>query len=250
MDLGSLVWYYQFGMTKSPTVAHRLRDEILQGRYEPGDRLPSERELVRRLGIHRGAIREGLQVVAQLGLIEIKPGGARVRPLHAASLDIIGPLLDLRDPPDPELVDQVLELHHTLFAAAVRLTLERCEDGTIREARALLARIAEARDEAAYFEAEEPLVGLMVEACGNLALRLARRALTAQFWSRLQAAGLGLKTPRKLLAPLVRDLDRAFENRDGEEGSRLVYSLMRIHREQIVRELERRRASREKEEVR
>jgi len=229
-------------MTKSPAVAHRLRDEILRGRYRAGDRLPSERELVERLGIHRGAIREGLRALAQLGLIEIKPGGARVRPLHQASLDVIGPLLDLRDPPDPKLVDQVLELHHVLFAAAVRLTLERCDDEIIDRARDLLARIAEARDEAAYFEAEEPMVDLIVDACGNLPLRLTRRALTAQFWHRLQAAGLGLKTPRRLLAPIVRELDRAFEERDSEEGSRLLYSLMRVHREQIVKELERAQA--------
>ena len=82
----------------------------------------------------------------------------------------------------------------------------------------------------------------MVEACGNLALRLARRALTAQFWNRLQAAGLGLKTPRKLLAPLVRELDKAFETRNAEEASKLIYALMRVHREQIVKELERARA--------
>jgi DNA-binding FadR family transcriptional regulator len=237
-------------MTKSPAVAHRLRDEILQGRYRAGDRLPSERELVRRLGVHRGAIREGLRALAQLRLIEIKPGGARVRPLHEASLDIIGPLLDLQDPPDPELVEQVLEVHHALFATAVRLTLERCDDETLRRARALLARIAEASDEAAYFKAEEPLVGLMVDACGNLPLRLARRALTAQFWSRLQTAGLGLKTPRKLLGPLVRELDEAFETRNAEKGSRLVDSLMRVHRERIVQELERTHATREKEGVR
>jgi DNA-binding FadR family transcriptional regulator len=229
-------------MTKSPAVADRLRDEILRGRYRAGDRLPSERELVQRLGIHRGAIREGLRTLAQLGLVEIKPGGARVRPVHEASLDIIGPLLDLEDPPDPELVDQVLEVHHTLFAAAVRLTLEQGDDEIIRRGRALLGRIAEARDEAAYFEAEEPLVGLMVEACGNLALRLARRALKIQFWNRLQAAGLELKTPRELLAPLVRELDEAFATKNARQGSDVVHSLMRIHRQQIVRELKRVRA--------
>jgi GntR family transcriptional repressor for pyruvate dehydrogenase complex len=226
-------------MTKTPTVARRLREEILRGRYRPGDRLPSERELVQRLGIHRGAIREGLRALAQLGLIDIKPGGARVRPLHEASLDIIGPLLDLQDPPDPELVDQVLEVHHTLFTSAVRLVLERGDEEVITEARALLARIAEARDEADYFAAEVPFINLIVGACGNLPLRLARQAIKAQFWSRLEAAGVGLKTPRKLLAPMLRDLDRALETRNAEEGSRLVYSLMRVHREQIVKGLER-----------
>ena len=96
--------------------------------------------------------------------------------------------------------------------------------------------------EAAYFEAEEPLVELMVEACGNLALRLARRALTVQFWNRLQAAGLGLKTPRELLAPLVRELDEAFETKNAARGFSLVHSLMRVHREQIVKELKRAQA--------
>jgi len=109
----------------------------------------------------------------------------------------------------------------------------------ITQARTLLARIAEARDEAAYFAAEVPFVDLIVGACGNLPLRLARQTLSVQFWARLEAAGVGLKTPRRLLGPMVRELDRAFERRNAEEGSRLVYSLMRVHREQIVKELER-----------
>ena len=68
--------------TKTEVVADQIRDQILSGRYKAGDRLPSERELVERLGVHRGAVREGLRAVAQQGLIEIKAGGPRVRALQ------------------------------------------------------------------------------------------------------------------------------------------------------------------------
>ena len=76
--------------TKTAAVAQHLRDQVLSGRYRAGDRIPSERELVDRLGIHRGAVREGLRSVEQLGLIEIKAGGPRVLPIQDASLDIVG----------------------------------------------------------------------------------------------------------------------------------------------------------------
>ena len=225
-------------MTNSPRVARQLRDEILTGRYRAGDRLPSERELVQRLGIHRGAIREGLRALEQLGLIQIHPGGARVCPLHEASLDIIGPLLDLQDPPDPQLVRQVLEIDAVLFATAVRLSVEQDDHETIRQARALLAKVAAATDEAGYFAAEETLVNFVVEACGNLPLRLARRALKIQFWDRLQEAGLALRAPAALLLPLIQQLDKALETRDARAASKLVNSLSQVHREQIVKELE------------
>jgi DNA-binding FadR family transcriptional regulator len=225
-------------MTKSPRVASELRDAILSGRYRAGDRLPSERELVKRLGIHRGAIREGLRALEQLGLVHIQPGGARVCPLHEASLDIVGPLLDLEDPPDPQLVRQVLEVDAVLLATAVRLNLEQDDHETIRQARALLARVAEATDEAGYVAAEETLLNFVVEACGNLPLRLARRALKIQFWDRLEKAGLALRAPAALLLPLVRELDQALGTRNARAASRLVYSLSQVHRRHIVRELE------------
>jgi GntR family transcriptional regulator len=56
-------------------VAKLLAEQIRQGALEPGDRLPSERELGRRFGASRVTIRRALAVLREQGLIE--PSGAR-----------------------------------------------------------------------------------------------------------------------------------------------------------------------------
>jgi DNA-binding FadR family transcriptional regulator len=79
-------------------LATELRDEILRGRFRAGERLPSERDLAERFGVHRGAVREALKKLEQLGVAEIRPGGARVLPLTEASLDVVAPHTALQVP--------------------------------------------------------------------------------------------------------------------------------------------------------
>ena len=93
--------------SRSQQITAELRDEILRGRFRSGERLPSERDLAERFGVNRGSVREALKKLEQLGLTDIQPGGARVTPIEEASLDVIEYLLELDDPPDPMLVDQV-----------------------------------------------------------------------------------------------------------------------------------------------
>ena len=47
---------------------------LLEGRLQPGDKLPSERELAEKLQIGRSTLREATQVLVVLRLLEIKPG--------------------------------------------------------------------------------------------------------------------------------------------------------------------------------
>ena len=68
--------------TKHDHIADTLTDEVLSGRYQPGDRLPSERELAARFDVNRGAVREAMKKLAQLGIVDIQPGGARVAPMQ------------------------------------------------------------------------------------------------------------------------------------------------------------------------
>lgn len=69
----------------SDEVQERLLRMIRDARLAPGDALPSERELMARHGIGRPAIREAMQGLQRMGVIEIRHGG---RPRVAApSLD-------------------------------------------------------------------------------------------------------------------------------------------------------------------
>lgn len=71
----------------SHEVFDRLKALITSGELGPGDAMPSERDLMERFGVGRPAIREGMQALANLGLITITHGErARVQQLSARSL--------------------------------------------------------------------------------------------------------------------------------------------------------------------
>ena len=62
-------------------VAERLAAEIRAGTFAPGERLPSERELARRLEVGRASVREAIAALQVQGAIETRPGsGSFVAP--------------------------------------------------------------------------------------------------------------------------------------------------------------------------
>ena len=209
-------------------VAAELRDEILRGRFRAGERLPSERDLALRFAVHRGAVREALKKLEQLGLAEIRPGGARVSPLEQASLDVVEHLIDLEDPPDPQLVDQVLQVLGGLFAMAARIGVERANETQRGRAAALLASFGEPGLEPQERYARLDQLGdLFVDASANLVLRLVMHGLkTSQILDRLQRGRerRGLQQP-PMPAPLLKRIERAVLDGDGASASNLLNEL-------------------------
>jgi DNA-binding FadR family transcriptional regulator len=55
-------------------VAGRLEAMIQEGRYSPGDQLPSERDLMKQFGVGRPAVREALFALQKMGLVAINSG--------------------------------------------------------------------------------------------------------------------------------------------------------------------------------
>jgi GntR family transcriptional regulator, sialic acid-inducible nan operon repressor len=72
----------------SDEVFDRLKQIIIAGNMQPGDDLPSERELMDRFGVGRPAIREAMQALSGMGLVEINHG-ERARVLEITSRSII-----------------------------------------------------------------------------------------------------------------------------------------------------------------
>jgi len=58
----------------SDQVYNHLHGLIVSGVLQPGDKMPSERELMSRCGVGRPAVREAMQALATLGLINISQG--------------------------------------------------------------------------------------------------------------------------------------------------------------------------------
>jgi len=55
-------------------VVRHVRELVVRGRFRPGQRLPTERELVREIGVSRTSVRAGLQALAAKGLLVIRHG--------------------------------------------------------------------------------------------------------------------------------------------------------------------------------
>jgi GntR family transcriptional repressor for pyruvate dehydrogenase complex len=55
-------------------ISGQIEQQILRGELKSGDRLPTERELAEQFHASRTAVREAMKILAQKGLLEMRPG--------------------------------------------------------------------------------------------------------------------------------------------------------------------------------
>ncbi|MGI6096800.1 MAG: FadR/GntR family transcriptional regulator [Dethiobacteria bacterium] len=55
-------------------IVKKIKEQIGSGKYKPGSRLPSERDLAEMLQVGRSSVREAMTVLESIGLLEIRPG--------------------------------------------------------------------------------------------------------------------------------------------------------------------------------
>jgi GntR family transcriptional repressor for pyruvate dehydrogenase complex len=96
---------------------------LKDGTFKAGGKLPSQNELVEYFGVSRTGIREALQMMAVLNLIEIKPGLGcfvkRVSPEYIIHADVLSILLD------KESVMEVIEARKLVESGIAALAAER-----------------------------------------------------------------------------------------------------------------------------
>jgi DNA-binding transcriptional regulator YhcF (GntR family) len=95
-------------------LASELRDAIEAGRYHPGDRLPSVRQLADAQGIAPMTVQHALKVLRDEGLVVSQPGrGLFVQESKEAADD--------QSAPTPKTLDEALEMIADLNARLSRL---------------------------------------------------------------------------------------------------------------------------------
>lgn len=164
------------GTTSSGRLHASLRADILSGRLEPGDALPSERRLSEDFGLSRHVVREALKRLQQAGLVAISQGGAtRVRDWrHHGGLE----LLHEGDVPEELNAPRAaMEMRAAIGADAARLAARRADPAM----RALIVARAEQLAAVSDLDARnahyEVLWDLVVDAADNIAYRLALTTL-------------------------------------------------------------------------
>lgn len=121
-------------------VSDDLLDRIGQGEFPPGERLPTEQELMLHYGVGRNAVREAIQGLVALGMLEVRPRrGATVlaaRPERILPVETLSALLDT------PVVKDLYEVRMLLECRAARLAAERHDESEIASIKQALARYA------------------------------------------------------------------------------------------------------------
>jgi DNA-binding FadR family transcriptional regulator len=196
-------------------IAATLRDEILSGQYRVGERLPSERDLSQRFESSRGAVREALKKLEQLGVAAINPGGVRVAPIEECTLDVLGPLLDLNEIPDPKRVDEVLRMFGMMLDLAAREAMEKSSDEQLDEALQIVDELLqEGTTEMEQHLAMRRLCFYFVELSDNLVMRLTFNGLSLTFLERIHQTGFTPERTGDLRRGFARELQKGLRDRD------------------------------------
>lgn len=150
-------------------VFRQLRDQVLRRTWPPGSKIPSEHELSRTMGVSRVSIREGIQHLVSLGILETRHGeGTFVRELGGEIyFNSLIPLMAL----DETDIFHVLEYRRIIEKGTAALAAERATDRDVTEMEAVYDRMVLSQDDVAEFARADLEFHLAVaKATGNSVL--------------------------------------------------------------------------------
>lgn len=148
-------------MHTQPIIRRKLADEIRDrlliliqsGELQPGDRLPSERDLMDRFAVGRPAVREALQSLGSAGLIEINHGErARIAvPDTRGMFDRIGQTMRHLLQTSPTTLEHLKEARILFEAGMVKMAARHATEADVRRLEEVLVKQRASIDDAAAF---------------------------------------------------------------------------------------------------
>lgn len=143
------------GLTYKEFFVRKMTREILAGKWNPGDRLPSERELAAELGIGKTVVHSGIEQLAAMGLVDIKPkSGVYVADyMKTGNIETLNAIVHLNgNELSWEVTVAILDLRLAIEGMALRvLCFTRCAEDIVR----LRAMTAQIRDHSHHSAVEE-----------------------------------------------------------------------------------------------
>ena len=138
----------------SPVSRNRVSDEILvqlthlilDGAFQPGDKLPPERELASRFGVNRASLREALRRLESMGMVLIRQGGGifvRDYATHAG-LEFVSFLIEHGIHLDAKLILDLAEMRIIVGKMILSLAVQRMDDDALDAFEAIVERVANA----------------------------------------------------------------------------------------------------------
>jgi GntR family transcriptional regulator, transcriptional repressor for pyruvate dehydrogenase complex len=150
------------------TIVAKIKALITSADLKPGDRLPTEHELSKQLGVSRTVIREAVKVLVATGLVYTRRGSGLYVADKASSWQTT--MLDSLTLADPTQVISLYEFRLILEPSAARLAAERITPHELRELREVVAlnrRSAETQQRQQWSESDAAFHQVIAEATHN-----------------------------------------------------------------------------------
>jgi GntR family transcriptional regulator, transcriptional repressor for pyruvate dehydrogenase complex len=139
-----------------PNVVGKILSFIDERRYEPNERLPSERDFADRFNVSRGAVREALAALESMRVIERRPNsGIYLRNSEESSIEALVLRASSGLPFQPEETKDVFEVRSILELQGVRISCDRRRDQDVDRLREILYKTKLAIDSKKTIEADD-----------------------------------------------------------------------------------------------
>ncbi len=175
-------------------IGARLQEDILAGKYRPGEALPPERELSERYGVTRTSLKHALVRLEELGLIETRHGvGSIVLDVEqSGGADLLKYLAPSAEGSrDGSFFSEILEAKTAVCASFVELAAERRTEKELSEAQSLLLELSEKIGDAREVQRiEHAFVKVLARAAHNRAFVLLTNSVGAAYsfyWGKYQS---------------------------------------------------------------
>lgn len=127
-------------------LADKLRASIVKGSFQPGDALPSERELAAKYDVNRSSVREAMKQLEAWGLVKIRHGGAtRVADLLDAGLNVVPSLIEAGGPIGEQVLRDLLEVRELVLGWTAEQAARKADDDAIAKLDELARALSDKR---------------------------------------------------------------------------------------------------------
>ncbi len=220
----------------SEQVMQQIQTLIFEGVYQPGDRLPPERELSAQLGVNRTTLREALKRLEQLGLLSIRHGdGTRVLDVYSnARIELLGSLLLTQAAANPSLIENLFEAREVVGLELARKAARRRTSEDMEKLRLLLEQLEETTEvpEAQMLELE--FFFALAGASANLFYTFLINSIRPVYLEFRDLYAATAQDPARV-AGLQREVVEAIGDGDERRAARKMARYLEYGREQVYR---------------
>jgi GntR family transcriptional repressor for pyruvate dehydrogenase complex len=200
-------------------IIQQIVQKIESGELAPGDKLPTERELVNQLGVSRASIREALRAMELLGLVESKVGdGTYVKSLN---MDRAFANLARETLIDDRFLLDMYDVRILLETYGARMAAKRRTDGQLGRMRRSIEALRKNINKSKNLVREDAQFHkIIAEAAGNAAL-----ISVLSLCSELLNSSVALADAYVNVLDIVSEHEAiygAIERRDGKKAERLI----------------------------